>query len=403
MKQKLRFEWPVWLLLVAAVGFFWQSTLAGKLLLPVDDLFQFPPWSSYAPSGFAGPHNGLIADSILENYGWKRFLLDSLHNRQLPLWNPNILAGTPFLAPGQASVLYPFVLLWLILPVAHAYGYFAALHLFFAGAGAYCYLRYHSVSRAGGLVGGLAYMFSGRLVTSILWPQMIGAIVYLPLLLLIVDICIRQASKRWPVWPPIVGAVVLGVSILAGHIEASVYVMACIGLYALARLLLAPASLGCRVRIALSAGLMLALGAGVAAVQLLPFYEVGSRNFRSGSVTYQDVTRFALKLPQLFTFAMPDFYGNPVIHWAPYWGAKDYVEQAAYIGVLPAMLALASLVWVLVHGRASRQERHGDTWQGVAALWCVVLVSLLLAFGTPLYRVIFFLLPGFNQIHSPFR
>jgi len=32
-----------------------------------------------------------------------------------------------------------------------------------------------------------------------------------------------------------------------------------------------------------------------------------------------------------------------------------------------------------------------------------VAVSLLLAFGTPLYRLIFFLLPGFNQIHSPFR
>ncbi len=32
-----------------------------------------------------------------------------------------------------------------------------------------------------------------------------------------------------------------------------------------------------------------------------------------------------------------------------------------------------------------------------------MLISLLLAFGTPLYRVIFFDLPGFNQIHSPFR
>ncbi|MBV8087126.1 MAG: oligosaccharide flippase family protein, partial [Chloroflexi bacterium] len=35
--------------------------------------------------------------------------------------------------------------------------------------------------------------------------------------------------------------------------------------------------------------------------------------------------------------------------------------------------------------------------------WFVIAVSLLLAFGKPLYRVVFFLLPGFNQIHSPFR
>ncbi|MDE3076070.1 MAG: oligosaccharide flippase family protein, partial [Chloroflexota bacterium] len=33
----------------------------------------------------------------------------------------------------------------------------------------------------------------------------------------------------------------------------------------------------------------------------------------------------------------------------------------------------------------------------------MVIISLLLAFGSPLYRLIFFDLPGFNQIHTPFR
>src|SRR5581483_4663329 len=151
------------------------------------------------------------------------------------------------------------------------------------------------------------------------------------------------------------------------------------------------------------------LGSGVAAVQLLPFYEVGALNFRSGAVSYQDVVGFALKLPQLLTFLMPDFYGNPVIHWAPYWGPKDYVEQAAYIGVAPLLLAGATL-WPIaarLFARAGWRQapRDGEerTLPVVAALWAVVAVSLLLAFGTPLYKLIFYLLPGFNQIHSPFR
>ncbi|MBV8084103.1 MAG: hypothetical protein JO247_04725, partial [Chloroflexi bacterium] len=331
------------LLLAASVGFFWQTTLAGRVLLPVDNLFQFPPWSAYAPAGFSGPYNSLISDSILENYGWKQFLIDSLRHHQLPLWNPNVLGGTPFFAPGQASVLYPFTLLFVLLPLARAYGYFAALHLFFAGASTYAFLRTSGTSRAAGIVGGLTYMFSGRLVTSILWPQMIGAIVYLPLLLLFVELGVRQAHQRWPLWPTLGGAFVAGVSILAGHIEASVYVLAAAGLYALARLAVDASgrqlSWTAVARALVSCGSLAGLGLAVAAVQLLPFYEVGSQNFRSGAVSYQDVVGFALKLPQLFTFLMPDFYGNPIIQWAPYWGVKDYVEQAAYIGILPLLLA----------------------------------------------------------------
>ncbi|MFI5265792.1 MAG: oligosaccharide flippase family protein [Chloroflexota bacterium] len=397
--------------------FFWKTTLAGKVLLPVDNLYQFQPWASYAPPGFSGPHNSLISDSILENYGWKRFLLESIHQRQLPLWDPNILGGTPFLAPGQASVLYPFVLLWLVLPLAYAYGWFAALHLFFAGAGAYAFLRVSGGSRTAGIVAGLTYMFSARLVTSVLWPQMMGAIVYLPLLLLLVELTVRQARRRWPVVPAIAGALVLGLSILAGHIEASVYVMAAMGLYALGRVVSTvvhpvaadgfPAALPGEGawRAVVSSGALVLLGVGLAAIQLLPFYEVGSLNFRSGSVSYRDVAGFALKLPQLFTFLMPDFYGNPVIHSAPYWGPKDYVEQAAYLGVLPLLLAGATLLVLLSRLRRRHPlPRAGEgTLAQVATLWLIIAVSLLLAFGTPLYRVVFFLLPGFNQIHSPFR
>jgi O-antigen/teichoic acid export membrane protein len=391
MKARLRSEaWPLLLILLAAVLFFWKTTLTGKVLLPVDNLYQFPPWSSYAPEGFTGAHNPLISDSILENYGWKRILIDSIRQRQLPLWNPYILGGTPFLAPGQASVLYPFTLLWLILPLARAYAYFAAIHLFLAGACAYVFLRVSGASRPAGLLAGLTYMFSTRLVTSVLWPQMMGAVVYLPLLLGLLELIVRQSKQRWPVLPALAAALVLGLSVLAGHIEASVYVMAAMGLYILGRLgTMVPRREARAVRALASSAASVVLGCGLAAIQLLPFYEVGSLNFRSGAVSYQDVAGFALKLPQLFTFLMPDFYGNPTIHWAPYWGPKDYVEQASYVGVLPLLLAAATLLML----------RNGQ----IATLWGIIAVSLLLAFGTPLYRVVFFLLPGFNQIHSPFR
>src|SRR5437667_331799 len=100
----------------------------------------------------------------------------------------------------------------LVLPLAKAYAYFAALHLFFAGACAYAFLRVSGGSRMAGLLAGITYMFSTRLVTSILWPQMMGAIVYLPLLLLLIELIVRQAKERWPVLPALAGAIVLGIS-----------------------------------------------------------------------------------------------------------------------------------------------------------------------------------------------
>ena len=415
MKASLREHgWPVLLLAVVAIGFFWQTTVGGKVLLPADNLYQFPPWSSYAPAGFAGPHNPLISDSILQNYGWKQFLVNSIHQRQLPLWNPDVLGGTPFFAPGQASVLYPFTALFLVLPVAAAYGWFAALHLFLAGLFAYAYLRFIGRSRWAGLIGGTTFMFSSRLVTSILWPQMMGAMVYLPLLLLLLELIVRQARRRWPLAPASAGAIVLGTSLLAGHIEVSVYVIATLGLYAAGRLIAlaldgeGTKSLLAAARAAASCLVLVVLGVGLALVQLLPFSQVGQLNFRSGTVTYQDVVGFALKLPQLFAFLMPNFYGNPTMPATPGWGPKDYVEQAAYVGVLPLLLAGATLRYLIVqsrHQNGGGQPKAGPGTNMVPlwCLWAIIAVSLLLAFGTPLYHVIFFDLPGFNQIHTPFR
>ena len=86
--------------------FFWPVIFGGKTLLPADNLFAYEPWRSFAASlGVGVPHNELVSDLILENYVWKQFILQSISQRQIPLWNPNLFAGVPFLAAGQQSGL----------------------------------------------------------------------------------------------------------------------------------------------------------------------------------------------------------------------------------------------------------------------------------------------------------
>ena len=92
-----------------------------KTLLPADILFQFQPYRAAASQlNVPYPHNHLLADLILENYVWKRFLVEALHTRELPLWDPYLFAGHPFLANGQHSGLYPLSLVFYVLPLWRA-------------------------------------------------------------------------------------------------------------------------------------------------------------------------------------------------------------------------------------------------------------------------------------------
>ena len=92
-------------------------TIGGQTLLPVDNLYQFAPWKSAADQFNAQvPQNQLLSDLILENYAWKHYIVQSIQQRELPLWNPDLFAGAPFLANGQHSAYYPFSILFYILP-----------------------------------------------------------------------------------------------------------------------------------------------------------------------------------------------------------------------------------------------------------------------------------------------
>ena len=134
---------PVVLLLLAPLLWLYPVTLGGRSALPVDNLAQYAPWdASAAQFGFeTGPHNALISDLVLENYVWQRFVRASVRAGELPLWNPYQFAGAPFLATGQASVLYPPSVLFHVLPLAMAYGWYLLLHFALAGVLTYALVQ----------------------------------------------------------------------------------------------------------------------------------------------------------------------------------------------------------------------------------------------------------------------
>jgi O-antigen/teichoic acid export membrane protein len=380
------------------------------------------------------PHNHLIADTILQNYSWKDLAAKAYAGGQFPLWNPYILAGQPFLAGGQNGSLYPPGVLYYLLPNGHAYAWFVALHLALGGALTYWFVRVLGGSRFGALAAGITFAFCGYLVVSVLWPMVVSAAIWLPGVLAVEELLIRCGTSRTrqqggvaanpgqtmpAVTVPLVlgGAGMVAMQFLAGHLEMSLYLLLTAGLYAAIRLVGVPASARpSHPRPMLPGALLLAmvaLGTLGAGVQLVPFAEAISANVRGGQVSFDDVRSYALPREQIVAFAAPDFFGNPSHHaifdlfagaqravdrpledgldqsLGTEWGSKNYVEGTAYLGILPLLLAALSLL----------VRRDGPTW----TLAVVATVSLLLAFGTPLYALLFYGLPGINQLHTPFR
>ena len=156
------------LLLLLPLLLFAPVSLGPRTLLPVDTLFRFEPYR--AASGDLGaifPQNHLVADLILENYAWKRFLVEAISERELPLWDPYVFSGHPFLANGQHSALYPLSIVFYVLPLWRAYGIFIWLQLGLAGVFSCLFARVLGVGRLGGLIAGITFQFSGFMVVSV--------------------------------------------------------------------------------------------------------------------------------------------------------------------------------------------------------------------------------------------
>jgi hypothetical protein len=409
----------VLLFLVLPFLLFWPVTIGGKTLIPFDNLYAFPPWQEYAGSlGVSVPHNELLNDLLLENYAWKTFILQALRGGQMPLWNPHLFAGVPFLAAGQHSALYPFSALFYILPVTQAYGWFTVLHLFLAALFMYVFLRTIGAGRLGATIAGITYALSLFVMVSVDFPMVVAAIAWLPLVLAMTELAIRSQEAKQitslPLPQLLGGALALGVQFLAGHAEMSYYVVLVVGFYVACRLGLfwwRQRATRRAVSLAVLLAAMVALGASLGGVQLLPFLELATVNFRQGSTSYSEIIGWAYPLRQVITFIIPNFFGNPAHHgyfdlvtrqWTPvthnslgepistiFWGIKNYVEAGSYVGLLPILLAVVAVL----------RRRGRYVW----IFTCLAGLSFLLSFGFPLYALLYHLLPGYSQLHTPFR
>ena len=336
---------------------------------------------------------------LLQFYPWQKLAVEQIQTGNWPLWNPYLGAGTPLAANLQTAAFYPLNVLFLLMPVERAFGWELALHVALAGLFAYYLGRTLGLGRFGALVTGLTYGLGGYLIAHWVFPSMVCAIAWLPLLLALTEKIVTRAGTPVPAAHAQAGAcpcretallaAAIGLQLLAGHAQTSFYSLLIVTAFALWRAVQERGN-GI-VRRAWPVAAAVVLGLGLAAVQLLPTAELTAHSQRAGSLT--DL-QFAHELSfwpwRLITLLAPDFFGNPAR--GGYWAYGTYWEEAAFIGVLPLLLA------VLAIARWRRRPL-------VPFFVLLSLVAIVLALGnyTPIYPLLFRYLPGFGLFQAPAR
>ncbi|MBV9467702.1 MAG: hypothetical protein JOZ57_00480, partial [Abitibacteriaceae bacterium] len=347
-----------------------------------------------------------FADDALANTGvWRGLTRTAFGQGLLPLWNPHLFCGMPFMSNGQAGVFYPSNVLYWVMPVRVALLLDAIFHNILLACGAYTLARALGLSRLAAWVTTVSFALSTAVSAHVYaghvnWH---AARAYLPweLWALLCYLRTGQARYGWGLsiafalqmasgYPPLVllsGGLCVGLC-LAWLITRSVE-----------RLRLSrQQSPTCPPPIFPAGWPSIVCGAGLlvlllTAVHLGPLRELSRLTMHGSGMSYQEVVQSSASWRTFVRLMAPNFFGgNQPLQWS----IHDFPhEEAAYTGLLPLILALGTPFFarrsITTKLNSSEWIRQGALPVAVPWLWGLLALSVLLALGghTPLYRWLF--------------
>jgi len=286
---------------------------------------------AFAPVLFGG-RSFYHLDTYFEHVPFWHFAAQSVAHGEWPWWTPNIRAGYPLHANGEASLLYPLALpLGLVLPAHRAVDVFGVLHLAMLGAFTYAYLREIEVPPVVAMVGGVAFSLSGRMVASTIWPNAVAASCYLPLLLLGIEYCRRPGFRgaRY-----VAAAVALG--LLAGRPQRFVPALLFAAAYTAVVAWHQARHSGARGgwNVLLRTGTATLLGIAIAAPQVLPTMSLVSDSIWDDGISRKVFEFNSLRGKPFGSFVLP----SGARAWAE---GKMYPGGFVYLGLVVGIVELA--------------------------------------------------------------
>lgn len=369
------FLWLFPLLLFATAIFGGQALVWGTPSL------QFIPWRSLAWNQiqqgiwpFWNPYNGMGAP-LLANYQLALYYPPSW-----PLYALQAVGGTPWLAWGHTLVL--------------------VAHLAWAGYGASRLVRQLGLGELARVIAGLAFSMGAYLVARAGFFNMVWSAAWLPWIVLSVEQIAAETGLHRQLRPLGLMALFTGMQFLSGHAQITWYSLLFAGCWAV----VAGWTRGGWRGLFRTTGLAVIavlVGACIAAVQLIPTYELLQQSQRASAVDFDFAMTYSFWPWRILTMITPSFFGNPA--YGDYWGYASYWEDAVYLGLLPFLAAVSTfgLLRRRHDQQASDQLQNARIW----LLWFMAIFGFLFGLGnnTPVFPFLYQNIPTFDMFQAPAR
>lgn len=332
------------------------------------------------------------ADVITYGVFFRSFLWDSiLTTGAVPLWNPFIQCGIPFVASIHGPTFYPLQALDLIVGGFRGITYNFIIHFWMAGMFTYAAARQLKFAKTAAAFSAICYMFAPCLLSWITPGH--GGKIYCASLFPLVILFLSRIFEHRKLFDAAMLGLVLGLILLTAHLQMAYYVFWALAFYTIwkvAQLCFASGAPWKSITPASLVGLAMVLGLCISSIQLLPSYEHLTRY--STRAETQHGSEFAglwsMHEEELVSHLIPEFSGQNT-GARMYWGKNDFKDNSESIGTIP----LLATILVFLFGRFKDRFLWGT----------LALLALVYSLGhtTPLFKMAVDLIPMADSMRGP--
>lgn len=271
------------------------------------------------------------------HYPMKSMIRQVVEAGGFPYWNPAQGGGEPMAANPAYEMFYP--LQWLIFVGSFNFGYrlHIVVHVFLAATGMFLLLRAWGLRSWSCLAGALGFALSGPYLSLVRLLPFLFSMTWIPWIFYFFDQHLRDRRSRWFAG----AAIALALQALVGEpiIAGETWLM--LLLYAVWR-----GGEGSRLEVLKRAALLIALGNGLAAVQLIPGIDHARDSVRSLGFSWAMVSTWSLPPARVLEMLFPALFrhlaaGREETFLGLMYPDGDPFVQDWYLGLALIVAALA--------------------------------------------------------------
>lgn len=323
-------------------------------------------------------------DSLVQYLPFRYHLSESIQHGYFPFWSPYLYTGFPVHADMQGMTWNPIVL---IISLITRYNmsvleFEVTIYLVFAAIGMYTLLKSFSLHRVICLVGGISYMSCGFINGSASVIPWISSAAFIPF----VFIALKYLLERPSIKTSLLFGSALSLLFVCGYPTFFIYTSYLVIATIVAAMVFNRKNLREKINGKI-AGLWLLGGlvfllicapAIISYIEFLPYYS------RGAGITAAKAAENPFTLYSSLSFLLPNAVSKDHV-----WLNTDTSMRNSYVGIFVFALAALSLLF------------RKTNWQKL--ILGITVFSFLLSLGsvTPLHRICYQFLPGFNTFRHP--